>query len=97
MMILKVRREYLLKELNHRLKELQKDLGDKFGFAQLEDGEAMPCAFVACGNYCKLFDGHYPCKTKEVIDLASLIVMLSASREECVEIEVRGDQQNETK
>lgn len=90
MMILKVRREYLLKELNHRLKELQKDLGDKFGFAQLEDGEAMPCAFVACGNYCILFDGHYPCKTQEVLNLGSLIVSLEDSKEEYVEIDAGG-------
>ena len=96
-MKIKVRREYLLEELDHRLRTLQKDLKSSFGFAQLKDGEAMPCAFVACGNYCTLFDEHYPCKTKEVIDLASLILTLSASREECVEIQVRGDQQNETK
>lgn len=87
-MIVKVRREYLLRELNHRLKEMQKDLGDKFGFAQLKDREAMPCAFVACGNYCTLFDGHYHCKAQEVLNLASLIVTLEESKEEYVEIDV---------
>ena len=89
-MKIKVRREYLLEELDHRLRTLQKDLKSSFGFAQLEDGEAKPCAFVACGNYCILFDGHYPCKTQEVLNLGSLIVSLEDSKEEYVEIDAGG-------
>ena len=50
-MITKVRREYLLRELNHRLKELQKDLKNKFGIAQLKDGVVMLCALASC-DYC---------------------------------------------
>lgn len=85
----KVRREYLLEELDHRLRTLQKDLSSNFGFAQLKDGEVMSCALVSC-NSCIHFDGNYNCETQEVLDLASLIVTLRASREECVEIEVKG-------
>lgn len=89
-MIVKVRREYLLEELDHRLRTLQKDLTSAFGFAQLKDGEVMSCALVSC-NDCIHFDGNHNCETQEVLDLASLIVTLRASREECVEIEVKGD------
>lgn len=87
-MILKVRREYLLEELDHRLRTLQKNLNSSFGFAQLKDGEVMSCAFVSCNN-CIHFGGNHNCETHEVLDLASLIVTLRASKEECVEIEVK--------
>ena len=86
MMITKVRREYLLRELNHRLKELQKDLKNKFGIAQLKDGVVMLCALASCDD-CVHFDGHYKCKTQECLDLASLITTLEDSKEECVEID----------
>lgn len=88
-MIVKVRREYLLEELEHRLRTLQKDLTSKFGFAQLKDGEVMSCALVSCRN-CIHFDGNYNCETQEVLDLGALIVTLRAIREEYVEIEVKG-------
>ena len=89
-MRVKVRREYLLEELYHRLKTLQKDLKSKFGVAQLKDGATTLCAFLSC-DMCIHFDEAYPCKTQEVLNLSSLIVMLEDSKEEYFEIEVEGE------
>ena len=86
----KVRREYLLEELDHRLRTLQKDLKSSFGIARLKDGEVMSCAFVSCFNCVNFDEVNCTCKTRELLDLADLIVTLSSSREEYIEIEVKG-------
>lgn len=88
-MIVKVRREYLLEELEHRLRTLQKDLTDRLGIARLGDISETSCAFISCSD-CAYFDRNHPCKTQEALNLDSLIVMLRDSKEEYFEIEVKG-------
>lgn len=88
-MRVKVRREYLLKELEHSLKVLQKDSKNKLGIAQLKNGETTLCAFVSC-DMCTHFDEDYSCASQEVLNIASFISMLRHSRGEYIEIEVKG-------
>lgn len=85
----KIRREYLLEELENRFEVLQKNLKSKFGIAQSKDEIAVLCGLMNCNN-CEYFNKEYPCKTQEVLDLAHLITMLRDSKEEYFEIEVNG-------
>lgn len=90
-MEVKIRREHLLEELDYRLRTLQKDLKSSFGIARLKDGKVMSCAFVPCFDCANFDEVNCACKTRELLELASLIVTLSASRVEYIEIEVKGE------
>ena len=90
-MEVKIRREYLLEELDYRLRTLQKDLKSSFGIARLKDGAVMSCALVSCFSCANFNEINCTCKTRELLELASLIVTLSASREGYIEIEVKGE------
>lgn len=85
----KIRRDCLLKELENRFEVLQKNLKSNFGIAQSKDEIAVLCGIMNCNN-CEYFDKEYPCKTQEVLNLAHLITMLRDSKEEYIEIEVKG-------
>lgn len=86
----KIRRQYLLNELENRFEVLQKNLKSNFGIAQSKDEIAVLCGLMNCNN-CEYFNEDYPCKTKEVLNLAHLITMLRDSKEEYIEIEVKGN------
>lgn len=90
-MKVKIRREYLLEELDYRLRTLQKDSKSSFGIVRLKDGEVMSCAFVPCFDCANFDEVNCTCETMESLELVSLIVTLSASREEYIEIEVKGE------
>lgn len=90
-MEVKIRREHLLEELDYRLRTLQKELKSSFGIARLKDGAVMSCAFVSCFNCVNFDEINCTCKTRELLELTSLIVTLSASIEEYIEIEVEGE------
>lgn len=85
----KIRRQYLLNELENRFEVLQKNLKSNFGIAQSKDEIAVLCGLMNCNN-CEYFNEDYPCKTQEVLDLAHLITMLRDSKEEYIEIEIKG-------
>ena len=84
----KIRRQYLLNELENRFEVLQKNLKSNFGIAQSKDEIAVLCGLMNC-NKCEYFNEDYPCKTQEVLELAHLITMLRDSKEEYIEIEIK--------
>ena len=89
-MKMKIRRQYVLEGLEDRFEVLQKKLKNNFGIAQSKDEIAVLCGVMNC-NKCEYFNKDYPCKTQEVLNLASLITMLRDSKEEYIEIEVKGN------
>lgn len=88
-MKVKIRRQYLLEGLENRFEVLQKNLKSNFGIAQSKDEIAVLCGLMNCNN-CEYFNEDYPCKTQEVLDLAHLITILRDSKEEYIEIEIKG-------